>query len=311
MTRISESKTPMKVRLNKNLKMKRSPETKEIAKLRETQKVAIAAMDFDTAEEISKQIENIRTFALDAYLNPVKDSLSEDVRTEIADYFMRTDNIRQTKQDRILDHRREMSLEFDKTKSKHIKQLVDLETEFETMRMKEAQRTTPEYEEMIKQAKDAAAVGAFDDARSIQDHAIRLHEQEIERKMIKIDEELKVQTDIIISGQREELERLVKKFNDGILLIENKEKNELQRELEVRDSRLVGYVNKAAKRLVAEAPSGYTDYVVCRRILSNFMVEILASYEIEIPKEVLAYNPKTSVRNASRKPTPRKGTPSK
>lgn len=274
-------KTPTK----KTVPVKRTAENSEISMLRASRKAAIESLDFDTAEELAKQIREVRCGSYAKAISPIKTTFLECARIAIEQHLENVGKIETDKSDEIFRFRSQIKKEFSELKERHVKQLVTLETRFATVRVKEAQKTSPAYDELINQAKSAAAGDDYEKARKLQLQASMLQEEEANRRITKIDEESQEQTEITMNRQKIELQALVTKLNEGLASIDKKCEIKMAKEREDRDIILNDRLSKSVKEAMGVGQPGF-NVQKYREDLERSLIELLNEYKLGVPKGI-------------------------
>jgi hypothetical protein len=283
-------------------KPKQSVTTTEITQLRSLQRSAVAALDIDAAEDIEGQIINLSAEAFAAAVVQLKERMYANVRSLILWHKTNIDTLRNTEYTKTVDLRTHINAEFEALKAKHLQDLVSLETEFASVRMKDSQRTIPEYEEILAQAKAAAAIRDWEQARLLQTAAATAAQTEMDKRLAKLDTDFRGQSESLLQTHQKDLEFLVKKLFSGLDLLKGQAQRSVDTEMELNEARLLSALNKSSKELVVITPLG-TDAAPYIRELENDLVALLREAELAVPKK-LRWNPKTATRNslkASRK----------
>jgi hypothetical protein len=293
----AKSPTPKKHRLPKPVL---PPGTIEIAKLRSLQKSALSALDLDAAEDFDKQITAISADAFAAAVEQIRRRMCGNVSSLINEHFDHLERLRTTEAAKLLDLRRHVNTEFGLLKAKHLQELVDLEGDFAASRLKESQRLIPEYEELIEQSKSAAAIHDYDQARQLQTAAAAIAQVEMDKRTGKLDFSMKGQVETLIQTQQKEIELLVHKLQTGTSQIKGQTLRGLDAENEIKDAKLVGALNKAAKELGVIAPLG-VDAVPIIRDYENDVVILLSEAKLALPPK-LKWNAKTATRGVAKSP---------
>jgi hypothetical protein len=295
-------KSPKKIPLPKP---KQSPVIVEITKLRSLQKSAVSALDLDAAEDLEKQISTISAETFAASVADIKSRMCGNVRSLIAEHQQHLENLRSSESSKIIEFRKHVNIEFDILKSKHLQELVALESEGASVRLKESQRLIPEYEELIAQSKSAAAVRDFGQARQLQALAASFAQAELEKRIAKVDSDLKLQTETLLQTQQKELELLVRKLEGGIGQIKGHTLRGLDAETEFKDVKMISALNKAVKELIVIVPPG-VDAKAHSRDLENDVISLLVEANVPIPRK-MKWNPKTATRGSAKSPHKGKG----
>jgi hypothetical protein len=279
---------------------KQAPGVVEITKLRSLQKSAISALDLDAAEDLDTQITAISTDAFAAAVADVKNRMYGNVASLITEHFDHLGKLRIAEAAKTVDLRKNINSEFEILKEKQLQELIAVEGEFASLRLKESQRLIPDYEVLLDQSKAAAAVHDWEQARLFQTEAAELAQAEIEKRIAKVDSDMKLQTETLFQTQQKDLELLVHKLLSGIAQIKGQTLRGIDAETEIKDVKFIAALNKAAKELVLITPLGVDPGPYIKE-LENDLVAMLVEAKIPVPKK-MKWNPKAGARAPSKSP---------
>jgi hypothetical protein len=201
---------------------------------------------------------------------------------------------------RTVELRKHINSEFEILKEKHLQDLIAVEGEFAALRLKESQRLIPEYEVLLEQSKSAAAVHDWEQARLFQTEAAALAQAVLEKRIAKVDSDMKSQTEVLFQTQQKDLELLVHKLQSGIAQIKGQTVRGIDAETEIKDVKFISALNKAAKELVLITPLGVEPGPYIKE-LENDLVSMLIEAKIPIPKK-MKWNPKAGTKASSKSP---------
>jgi hypothetical protein len=284
----SETPSPQKAR---------SP---EVARLRALQRTAVASLDLVSAEEIQRKILSLTDDTFDADFKELHDRFASEVTGIINGHLNHVQSLKATEFDSIIEFRRHIHAEFEAMKSRHHEGLVALETEFAAFRLKESQRLIPEYEELVAQSKAAAMIGDFETAKEFQSMALVVAQKEWDKRIKKVDFDVRGQTESLLQMQQKDIETLSKKLNDGIAQIRNQTIKSIDIACDLKDVKLTGVLNRASKTLAGIATPS-VDAMVYHRELENDLIAMVVAADLPMPKQ-MKVNPQTAMRASVKSP---------
>ena len=249
---IKEKKTKKfthSVRLQKieQEKKARSKIDQEIAKLRQQKREAIRHKDYDTAEEIDRQIVVLNNnFDMELVLKAEEEfrqKADEIVRIYITK-FQEVDEIliQQQKQVRV-----RINASFEEMRKQHQEELINLEKEHANNRLREQLRPIPAVITLNQQAEHAATVGNYDGARAFRDEAENMQQSDVEKRLRRVDEAFEVQSDTIINSQRQQLLLLSQKLISELQAFEEQAQHKHKQLLQNREAALIAHFNTSGQ----------------------------------------------------------------
>ena len=253
----------------------------EINNLRIQQKDAIENLDYDTAEELSKKIKQLKKNA--SMLNC--DHQMEVLEAEIYKTLQATDNELNTMYENIRKEekkiRERIHRKFEKLDHDNVNQLIDLERQYAQARLLETQRTIPEKEELLVKSRYAARNEDFEAAREYRNKAELIAQIDLEQRLQKTDIDYDQARRIQLAKQREGFETLSKQLEGNLKnlqgLLDLKEK----KIFEDRDTRLRGLLQKS-RFTTGDANS----INIINLKLERFMAEVLTKNGVPLPKGI-------------------------
>jgi hypothetical protein len=102
----------------------------------------------------------------------------------------------------------------DKTQVQHEQQLRNSDKSHRTTLIREAEREVPEQVELLEQAKAAAVVGQYSEARRPQESARFAGESELEARKQHIDQEFSESRSILAAQQQYAIAKITQKWED-------------------------------------------------------------------------------------------------
>lgn len=256
----------------------------QIAILRSKKKDAISNLDYSSAKSYDQEIAVLRNDSFQRLLKNLNKEFKDKI-VEIVESYNGTNNeISKKYFESEVKYRRKTNSVFEELKKVHISQLIECEKEFSSLRLRETQRSIPQYDELINESKHAALQGNYETARMLQEKAEFCAQSELEIKLAKIDQNYEFQLSQIRSQQKESMQFLVNKFVDGLKEMKERETNRLLLETSNRDSYIYGELAKYKRKLGTLVPvEECTKY---ENQLEKYLGEILLELNTTIPKNV-------------------------
>jgi hypothetical protein len=153
-----------------------------LARLRNQKKIAIQGLDFDAAEDFDRQL-NTQNEQIAA------DRISNDILKEVQDRIATYNGIRSNITDGQANEESRLNTTyrdlFDKARTRHEKELRDVDKSHGIAVLGESGRETPAQLSLLEQAKAAAMSGQFDDARQLREEAC---EDDVEARRRRTDQ---------------------------------------------------------------------------------------------------------------------------
>ncbi|OHT15330.1 hypothetical protein TRFO_42591 [Tritrichomonas foetus] len=227
-----------------------SPTTQKINELRSYQKTAIANLNFKQAEEYQKQILSLSHCSKSDQITAIQDDFQKTVITIADTYQSNLEKNEELRKKEDFEFRVRINTSFEELKEKHIKEMVDLEKGYAAMRLHETQRTCPEYEELITQAKFAGSVGDFEGAEDLQTEAMNIAQIELEKRLAKIDEDFNTKTDLLRDNHAREIILLVKRLEAGIKKVNDSDDARKKQEWSIFEAKIISEFQKAIKKVI-------------------------------------------------------------
>lgn len=167
-------------------------EDEKIRELRLKQKQAIEVLDFKYARQINEEIIDIKAGA--AKKN--KQALYQPYLDMLENYLKEFDQTVEEKQRLFFNEekcvRAKYEQKFKQAKSRHMKILTEIQMKQVKSFLKERSRPVPEYEDMIVNAKKAAAAGDFDLAEQIRDKSSEVAQLVYDERERKVNDKFEV-----------------------------------------------------------------------------------------------------------------------
>ena len=221
--------------------------SEEIAQLRKQQKQAIENTQYDEAEKIQKQIEelNIKTenYAMDTVYEHFNENLTAVIQKILEDDQIMAENekLRESKLKMRFDR------QFKIARIKQLRKIKQIEDQFKAQRQLEINRYSPQQNELLEKSKKAATNGDFETARSLYEESNKVAKEETEQRLKVIEEDFTKQRDELINLFGIEMKNLTQKFNYEKSRLEE-QKQERKRVSEINKSnQLSGFCQKYTK----------------------------------------------------------------
>lgn len=253
---------------------------KIIADLRIQQKNAVENLDYDTAEMIENQIKEIRQSSklleFQEKLNVFAERLTEIVTNSYS-------NVEEIKKEGKKDQhqiRTRINNEFESLRAKQINELVSLEKDYASARLRETQRLIPEQEELLKKSKNAALTKDFDLARQYRDAAALVAETDLEARLMKTDNDFNELRKTLMAKQKDDIVFLSKKLDEELNTVERTVELKLQKEDTQRNVKVFNHFDKYQTSACACLDPNDTNARI--RQLDEVCTQIL--YSINCPK---------------------------
>ena len=272
-------------------KVIKSPNAKKIQELRLLHKNAIEKLDFLDAENIEKQISELKAEEQKNRISTIKTDFEETIRNLIKLYKQKLSTLNEKKELNIYSFRVQINTNFENLKAKQINEIAELEKMYANERIKETQRSSPEYENIILRAKSAGIMHDYKLAAELQNSANLVSQSYIEKRLALIDKDFEVKNDSLMQKHKKEIILLVKRLETGLKKVIDTNEIEFNQERNILDSQLINEYKKVSRKiqLVTNELSAHLQYI--DQILSQILTENL----IDIPKFLCE-----SVKNSSK-----------
>jgi hypothetical protein len=277
-----------------------SPDAQQLARLRTLQKTAIAAGNIDLAEQCEGEISALRQGTFASSFCDLKREFDEAVRRLITLYERRMSELEAKEEPSLRAFRQHINDDFINMQERHVHRLKQLQRAFASARLRESQRPVPEAEWLVQQSRFAAQIRDFEQAKQLLAQAAAVGQAECERRVAKLDLDLKAQTGLILQDQKKEMEAMVARLDRGVALIHTENEAKKATESETRDLKLIAELQKFTRRLIALAGPG-AHISPHQRELEDLLVEIIESAALPVPKR-LKKNPNAATRQFFKSP---------
>jgi hypothetical protein len=246
----------------------------KVRELRRRQKLAIQSMDFDLAEAIEKQIHGARGVEIDQVVQDACVKIQNEADKVLKDIEERLKVVEQEKIKNEGKIRIRINTQFDSIQSGHITALIEMEQNYAAVRLRETERTIPEQEKLLLQAKHAGAALEFDKARSFRDAAQLVGETDLQARLARLDEEFEKGRQGLLKRQREDVIFLSKRLDEELHSASELAGHETVQILDTRAPRLTAVLERAVRDLTADVPDGEVETHAGKleRTLAEFLV---------------------------------------
>ena len=226
------------------LKEKKEKINFDIAKLRRKKKEAIKNGNFTAAEDIDREISELNeSFAQDSQKAEI-----DEYRTRLLEIINacheKLVNSEETAKNEEKETRIKINSSFEELQKQHRAELVNLGAEHENIRLRERERTIPDYESLKKQAEHAAMLGNYEAARSLSSYADELAAKDIEERLKRLDEEFEESSRKCISAQRESIILLTKRLESELKAVANRKNARNKQIMENLEAGIVGHYTR-------------------------------------------------------------------
>lgn len=230
-------KTARRVRVQscKTMNSRPSETDVEIAELRQKQKLAIKNNDFETAEEIEAQINQMRENELVSDISAILDEFSQKAADIVEKSFAYIEEIEQQRLHDEHGFRIRINKQFESLKEEQTRALIELERDFAAARLRETERRIPEQEMFLMRAQHAATLKSFQEAKQLRELAQLVAEADLKMRLAKVDDDFESARKVLMSKQREAIESLASQLEAGLVSIRDKARLKVRKEDERRD----------------------------------------------------------------------------
>lgn len=262
---------------------------KQIAELRQMQKMAIKNNDFETAEEIENQITNLKSQNRDATYDNLAASFEQKAHEILDTSLTLVENLVQQQKNEEHDYRVRINQLFESLRDEQIKTLIDLEKDFAAARLRETERRISEQDELLAKAQHAATLRRFEEAKKLREAAQVVAEADLQCRLAKADENFEVARKATMKQQKEAIEALSNKLVTGLNKIAENTNLKITKEEELRDIRVKSHFDDYA-RMFRESPSRVKE-------LEAKLLDILEQKGCSVPKGIGANTRAKLVKN--------------
>ena len=241
-----KANTPVKMNPNSVTKAKK---TKEFQKLIRKRKAAIEDLDFDTAQKIDEEIRQKNQNINDTENNTNLDDLKREIEEIVDGSNAEIEQAKQTKRQEELVMRKQINATFEELQKTHLQEINNFDHMYSIKCLEETERQIPEHDRLEDAAKKAALCGNYEDAKLLQKQALIAAQNELDKRMAKIDDDHEKAAFTLISQKRVEINHLVKRFTSSLQQLEERLEKQLKSIESRRDFRIIyllqGYQTRA------------------------------------------------------------------
>lgn len=273
----------MRVQSCKSMNSRPSEMDIEIAELRQKQKLAIKNNDFETAEEIESQINQMRESELVSDVSVILEEFSQKTADIVDKSFAYIEEIEQQRLHDEHGFRIRINKQFEALKQEQTKALIELERDFAAARLRETERRIPEQEMFLMRAQHAATVKNFNEAKQLRELAQLCAEADLKTRMAKVDEDFEAARKGLMAKQREAIEALSKQLETGLESIRDKARLKVRKEDERRDIKIRGHLSEYQTMFGSTAAKEAAERA---NEFERTMATILANRGCTIPKGI-------------------------
>jgi hypothetical protein len=218
-----------------------------ILQLRRQHKLAVSNVDFDRAEELDREIaacrNSERASATALLFSQFRDrtvSIVEGSRAYVAQLVNKKED-----SDRAV--RIQINSLFQSLQDSHFKSLADFERDSAQARLRETERTIPEQEKLLLEARHAGAAHLYDRARELRDLADLIGQTDLEARLVRLEDDCEATRQALLKKQRSEIEALSRRLDAELKNIDDRTRVAITKEWDLRDIKLVGHFDKAIR----------------------------------------------------------------
>lgn len=260
--------------------IKKSPNSKKIQELRLLHRNAIDKLDFLEAENIEKQIFELKAGTQNDQISAIKSEFEEAILNHINYYKQKLAEIIDTKESNDYDFRVQINTSFENLKLKQMNEMADLEKVYANDRLKETQRLSPDYENLILRAKSAGALHDYKLAAELQNSAFLVSQSYLDKRLAQVDKDYEAKNEALMQKHTKEIILLVRRLESGLQKIIEKSEKAQNQEKNILDSKLINEYKKVSRKIQLQANEISSHLQEIDQSLSQILVE----NSIDIPK---------------------------
>ena len=185
-----------------------------LSNLRQRKKAAIQSLDFDTAKELDKEIQNQHELIITDKISKI----SVEIMKEVIEHVNKYKDIRaeiqtfQKKQEAHIASTYQSI--FEKTQLQHDKEMKYITRAHESALMREAEREVTEQMDLLEKSKAAAVTGDYEEAKRLQKEAREVGERELLGRQQKVDSEFSQSKSNLAVKQQEAMDKIGSKYDE-------------------------------------------------------------------------------------------------
>jgi hypothetical protein len=185
-----------------------------LAELRNKKKIAVQALDFDAAEEFDRQLKEENERLTSDHIDRIYSEILKDVQDQIAKYDEMRSDITQFQEKEEAHVNATYQDLFNKAEMQHEKELRDVDKSHGIALLRESEREIPAQLSLLEQAKAAAILGRFTDARQLRAEAREAGLGELEARRHRTDQEFSQSRLMLSDAQGETMAKLRQKYDE-------------------------------------------------------------------------------------------------
>ena len=268
----------------------------KINKLRELRKEAIKKHDFSQAQEIDKQIEQVKLEVTDRQKQIVRLNFDEKIRLHVKQCNIDLDKLDKDFDEQIHTVRTRYHRFFQDTQLSQKTELLNAEREFQDSLSREHLRRIPDCEDILAQSRKAATNGQYEQAMALKEEATKAAQIDLEKRTSAVTNDFEDKRSKLLDQFEEVITQLGKKFDEEIKIIEEKKKQQIKDAQDNREGQIKATLEKSKLQLVSSAATTAED---ATRLLLDDLREILEELGCPMPSKIGSEtpSPKSSPRN--------------
>ncbi|OHS97537.1 hypothetical protein TRFO_36221 [Tritrichomonas foetus] len=253
----------------------------KINKLRDLRKDAINHHDFVRAQEIDKEITNVKQEALKRQREIIHENFSNKIKAHV-DHFNNTfDRVEKDFDDQDHSVRLRYHKFFEDTQLTQKTELLNAEREFHDSLTRENLRRIPAHEKILEQSRKAATNGQYDEAIALKATASDLAKEDLEKRISAVEKDFIEKRESLFDQFKKVIEQLQQKFSVDRKKIEEKRNQALETENSNRDNQITATLGKFTLKLVQSGAA--KDSKEAEEILRADLVELLDELGCPMP----------------------------
>jgi hypothetical protein len=217
--------------------------------LRKEKKEAIRRFDFEAAKRIDREVESRHRESAEK----TADSILEEFEGELADYMQRHESDFVTADEEFEVAVRKIRAKYDQIfkdlQRQHLKELANLEADYEERKSKTEQRPVAGQAKLLEQAKNVAMTGEYDKAVAIRDRARKMAQDEYAKRLGAVKEDFERARARLLEQQKPALVKLGGRLMGEIETTEKIREKKIAIMQNSRDVQLTGICQRGRGRI--------------------------------------------------------------
>ena len=260
-------------------------ESQKIADLRQKQKQAISILDFASAKQIDQEIEHIK--AGSARKNA--QSIYQPTLDQLESYLQKFDITAEEKRVSFFKEEKFIRAKYDskftEAKSRHMKMLTEIQLKQVKAILKERSRPVPEYEEMLRNAQKAAAIGNYDLAEEIRERSSQVAQLAFDQREQVVNDKFEALQQNALETMSIEIQNLVTMLERGLANVQTKKAHCLNELYRLREQHVISLHQQFTQFWTKQTPIAKR----CAPVepFNAQFEEILNRYDCPIPHQLL------------------------